>query len=226
MKLTSASYVRFIYLNHFAGLFRCLKQKTWKLSFPFLSISWQDKNERKRAEDPQMSFIKNHLKTETENIPWYFIFLISFFIFLAHTFASLKTNIIFFKNKDIIMYLSQVRREKEFLPQTGKPNRKASKTGPDNRQSFINKDVLSMKIITAAKQNMAQDPELSEVCQQTLLKETVQQRGQGWRHSAFSPLNVPVHLSQSTVQQYDLLICVPYRESRQAPEVLGFPAVW
>lgn len=77
------------------------------------------------------------------------------------------------------MYLSQVRRETEFLPQTGKPNKKASKTAPDNRQSFINKDVLSMKIITAAKQNMAQDSELlSEICQQTLLKETAQQRGQ------------------------------------------------
>lgn len=78
------------------------------------------------------------------------------------------------------MYLSQVRRETEFLPQTGKPNKKVSKTDPDNRQSFINKDVLSMKIITAAKQNMAQDPELlSEVCQQTLVKEILQQRGQG-----------------------------------------------
>lgn len=52
------------------------------------------------------------------------------------------------------------------LAMTGKPNKKVSKTDPDNRQSFINKDVLSMKIITAAKQNMEQDPELlSEVCQ-------------------------------------------------------------
>ncbi|TNN87972.1 hypothetical protein EYF80_001936 [Liparis tanakae] len=30
---------------------------------------------------------------------------------------------------------------------------------------------------------------------------------------ARSPLNVPLHLSQSTFQQYDLLICVPDRES-------------
>lgn len=104
------------------------------------------------------------------------------------------------------MYRSQVRRETEFLPRTGKPNKKASKTAPDNRQSFINKDVLSMKIIAAAKQNMAQDPELlSEVCQQTLLKETVQQRGQEWHHGGLFSLNDPLHLCQPTFQKYDLL---------------------
>lgn len=98
------------------------------------------------------------------------------------------------------MYLSQVRRETELSPRTGKPNKKASKTAPDNRQSFINKDVLSMKIITAAKQNMAQDPELlSEVCQQTLLKETVQQKGTGMTPQGLispkcPPPPVPVHI--------------------------------
>lgn len=76
---------------------------------------------------------------------------------------SFKASIIFFENKNTlltIMYLPQVKRETEFLPQTGKPNKKVSKTALDNRHSFINKDVLSMKIITAAKQNRRQDPEL------------------------------------------------------------------
>lgn len=76
------------------------------------------------------------------------------------------------------MYPLRVRRETEFSPQTGKPNMKVSKTAPDNRQSFINKDVLPMKIITAAKQNMTRGPELlSEFCQQTFSKETVQYSG-------------------------------------------------
>ncbi len=101
---------------------------------------------------------------------------ISLLSFLGSNNCLFKNNIIVFKNKDIIltiMCLSQVRRETEISPWTGKPNKNASKTAPHNRQSFINKDVLSMKIITTAKQNMAQDPELlSEVCQQTLLKET------------------------------------------------------
>lgn len=44
---------------------------------------------------------------------------------------------------------------------------------------FINKDVLSVKIISAAKQNTAQDPKLlSDFCQQMLLKEAAQSRGQ------------------------------------------------
>lgn len=137
------------------------------------------------------------------------------------------TSIIFFRNKDIILTitcLSQVRRETEFSPRTGKPNKTASKTAPDNRQSFINKDVLSMKIITAAKQNMAQDPELlSEVCQQTLFKETVQQRGQGWRHSSaflsFFYLDVPLNLFK--FQRCDLPSCV----QRGSKGSRGFPAV-
>lgn len=178
-------------------------------------ISCQRQNERKEG---QVKILKICQKSSFQNWNWEH----PFFIFLVPIIASSRTKILFFKNKDIIltiMYLSQVRRETEFSPRTGKPNKKASKTGPDNRQSFINKDVLSMKIITAAKQNMAQDPELlSEVCQQTLLKETVQQRGQGWRHKAFFPLYVPLHLSQSTFQQYDLLICVPCREGPKGPE--------
>lgn len=45
---------------------------------------------------------------------------------------------------------------------------------------FINKDVLSVKTIAAAKANMAQDPKLpSDFCQQTLLEEAAQPRGQG-----------------------------------------------
>lgn len=45
---------------------------------------------------------------------------------------------------------------------------------------FINKDVLSVKIIAAAKANTARDPKLlSDFCQQTLLEETAQPRGQG-----------------------------------------------
>lgn len=81
-----------------------------------------------------------------------------------------------------------------------------------------------MKIITAAKQNMAQDPELlSEVCQQTLFKETVQQRGQGWRHSSaflsFFYLNVPLNLFK--FQRCDLPSCV-HRGSKGSR---GFPAV-
>lgn len=48
---------------------------------------------------------------------------------------------------------------------------------------FINKDVLSVKIIPTAKQNTAQDPKLlSDFCQQMLLEE--QPRGQEWRHGA------------------------------------------
>lgn len=120
------------------------------------------------------------------------------FVFSVTIIPPLKTNIIFFKNKDIILnikYLSQVRRETEFSPQTGKPNKTASKTALDYRRRFINKDVLSMKIITAAKQNTAQDLELlSEVCQQTLMKETVQQRGQGW----WRPRPFPPWMSPST----------------------------
>lgn len=81
-----------------------------------------------------------------------------------------------------------------------------------------------MKIITAAKQNMAQDPELlSEVCQQTLFKETVQQRGQGWRHSSaflsFFYLNVPLNLFK--FQRCDLPSCV----QRGSKGSRGFPAV-
>lgn len=65
-------------------------------------------------------------------------------------------------------------RETRFSPQTGKPNKEVSKTALDNRQSFINKDVLSMKILCSAKHNTVQDPELlTVVCQQMLLKETV-----------------------------------------------------
>lgn len=46
-----------------------------------------------------------------------------------------------------------------------------------------------MKIITAAKQNMTQDPELlSEVCQQTLLKET---EWTGMTPQGLFNLNVP-----------------------------------
>lgn len=45
---------------------------------------------------------------------------------------------------------------------------------------FINKDVLSVKTIAAAKANTARDPKLlSDFCQQTLLEETAQPRGQG-----------------------------------------------
>lgn len=71
-------------------------------------------------------------------------------------------------------------RETEFLLQTGKPNTKRSKTASDKRQRFINKDVLSMKIILTANQNMAQEPKLlSEFCQQT--------RSRGDRDDATEP---------------------------------------
>lgn len=44
---------------------------------------------------------------------------------------------------------------------------------------FINKDVLSVKIISAAKQNTARDPKLlSDSCQQMLLREAAEPRGQ------------------------------------------------
>lgn len=50
---------------------------------------------------------------------------------------------------------------------------------------FINKDVLSVKIISAAKQNTVQDPKLlSDFCQQMLLKEAAEPRGQEWHHGA------------------------------------------
>lgn len=123
----------------------------------------------------QLKILKICQKSSFENWKEHPV-VFSVFTFFVTMIASSKTNITFFKNKDIIftiIYLSQVRRETEFSPWTGKPNNKVSKTVPDNRQSFINKDVLSMKIITAAKQNMVQDPELlSEVWQQTHLKET------------------------------------------------------
>lgn len=112
------------------------------------------------------------------------------------------------------MYPLRVRRETEFSPQTGKPNMKVSKTAPDNRQSFINKDVLPMKIITAAKQNMTRGPELlSEFCQQTFSKETVQYSG---RVMTPFPLQSP---RRSTFQEYHLLICVPPRENLGGPRM-------
>lgn len=117
-----------------------------------------------------------------------------------------------------IVHLSQVSRETEFSPQTDKPNKKSSKTAPDTRHSFINKDVLSMKIITAAKQNIVQDPELlSKVCQQTLIG------GRDDATGSVSPKSPTLHLFQSTFQQYHLLIHVLYTDSVKALGVLGFP---
>lgn len=112
------------------------------------------------------------------------IFLLSYFSF----------NDCLFKNKHYFL-LKQRYHSYYYTSQEGDrvlavdwqtKQKKTSKTAPDKRQSFINKDVLSMKIISMANPNMAQDPKLLlEFCQQTLLKETVQQRGQGWCHSSF-----------------------------------------
>lgn len=123
---------------------------------------------------------KSWLQNQLCKHPVVFHSFLFFSFFLVN--VSLKTSIIFMENKNItltIMYPLQVRRETEFSPQTGKPNKKVSKTALDNRQSFINKDVLPMKIITAAKQNITQDTELlSEFCQQTFFREALQCRGQ------------------------------------------------
>lgn len=123
---------------------------------------------------------KSWLQNQLCKHPVVFHSFLFFPFFLVN--VSLKTSIIFMENKNItltIMYPLQVRRETEFSPQTGKPNKKVSKTALDNRQSFINKDVLPMKIITAAKQNTTQDTELlSEFCQQTFFREALQCRGQ------------------------------------------------
>lgn len=73
-----------------------------------------------------------------------------------------------------------------------KKQKKKNEQNNSGQKSFINKDVLSVKIITTAKQNTMQVRELlSEFCQQTLLKETAQQRGQEWRHGAFLTQMLP-----------------------------------
>lgn len=179
-------------------------------------------------------FTKSSLKLKvgrSRDTSWFHFFsLLSFFSVLKN--VSLKTSIIFLKNKNNIltMCLPQVRRKTEFSPQTGKPNKKVSKTTPDNRQSFINKDVLSTKIMTAAKPNITQDPELlSGIWQQPFLKESVQRKAVMLRGLLpFKKIKneKALHLSQSTFQQYHLLICVPHRDCPEGLGVLGFPAAW
>lgn len=101
------------------------------------------------------------------------------FHFLVLIIPFAKINIIFFRNKFFLLCIfhKSVGRQSSHhrLANQKKKQAKQSQT----TDSFINKDVLSMKIITSAKQNIVQGPQLlSEVCQQMLLKETVQQRGQ------------------------------------------------
>lgn len=162
----------------------------------------------KKEKENQQLFLKlckknPHFITENWNILSYYFA----FIFKIPLISPLKAQLIFFENKDMIsftiMYLSQVQR-------TGKPNKKASKTALHKRQSFINKDVLSVKIITVAKPNMAQDPEKSA---RRHSEETVQHKGTKMTpQGPFHP-NVPLYLSQSTFLHYDLLLCVPRRSS-------------
>lgn len=159
---------------------------------------------------------KSWLQNQLCKHPVVFHSFLFFSFFLVN--VSLKTSIIFMENKNItltIMYPLQVRRETEFSPQTGKPNKKVSKTAVDNRQSFINKDVLPMKIITAAKQNITQDTELlSEFCQQTFSGKLCSAGDRLW---FLFPFKAPLHLCWTTFQQYRLLICVPQGDGPGGP---------
>lgn len=90
-----------------------------------------------------------------------------------------------------------------------KQTKTLSKTAPDNRQSFINKDVLSMKINTPAKQSTTLDPGLLwDLCQQTYLRGSVQCGGQAMTPESLTLpfLEVHHHQSWSTFQQYHLLM--------------------